>query len=205
MKVYGMLSRVRYAGLLLLLLLLFSLSTGCISFGPAPSGNQGSLSSPRTTQGPLQDITSRNAPKVTLDDAIAALPSAGQEGIDTEGLIITEIWGYGVDSSGLARTWVLGMEGGGNTTLLSYSDGEWKVLDLPTILPQEEVKIKELTSPQDLFRKNLNTIVKAMNQLRVGEADLTLSQGTYQITVHSASESLTLTFNAKTGELVPSP
>jgi len=201
-----MLSGVRYAGLLLLLLLCFSFFTGCISFGPAPPvAEQGGLNSPPTSQNSLQDITSHNAPKVSLDDAIGALPAAGQQGIATDGQIITEIWGYGVDTSGLARTWVLGMVGAGNTTLLSYSDGEWKVLDLPTTLPRGEVKPSELTSPQDLFKKNLNTILSEMNRLRVGEADLTLTSDNYQITVHSVSESSTLTFDAKTGELIPSP
>jgi hypothetical protein len=120
-------------------------------------------------------------------------------------MTINEVWGYGVDSAGLARTWVLGMQGAGKTTLLAYSEGEWTVLDLPTTLPQEEVKIKELVSPQDLFRQNLNTIVKEMNRLRVGESDLTLDQDTYQIAIHSALERSTLSFNAKTGELIPSP
>jgi len=201
-----MLSRVRYAGSLLLLLLLFSFSTGCISFGPPSNGNQGSLKSPQTGQGPLQDITSRNAPKVSLEDAMSTLPAAEQEGgIDINGMNITKVWGYGVDSSGLARTWVFGMQGGGKTTLLSDSEGDWKVLALPTTLPQEEVKIKELISPQDLFQQNLNTIVREMNRLKVEECDLTLDQNTYQITIHSASESSTLSFNAKTGELIPSP
>lgn len=203
-------SRVKFAGLLFLVLILFSLHAGCISIGPAPNpapkGDQGSLKSTQTGEGPIQDITSRNAPKVSLDDAIGALPAAAQEGgIDINGMTITRIWGYGVDSAGLARTWVLGMQGGGKTSLLTYSEGEYKVLDLPTTLPQEEVKIKELISPQDLFRRNLNTIIKEMNRLRVGESDLTLDQNTYQVTIHSASESSTLSFNAKTGELIPSP
>ncbi|MGA2934763.1 MAG: hypothetical protein ABSD81_06380 [Methanomicrobiales archaeon] len=201
-----MASRVRYAALLLVFLLLFSLQAGCISFGPPPTGDQGSLQSTQTGEGPIQDITSRNAPKVSLEDAIGSLPAAEQEGsIDTNGMTINEVWGYGVDSAGLARTWVLGMQGAGKTTLLAYSEGEWTVLDLPTTLPQEEVKIKELVSPQDLFRQNLNTIVKEMNRLRVGESDLTLDQDTYQIAIHSALERSTLSFNAKTGELIPSP
>jgi hypothetical protein len=205
-----MLSRVRYAALLLVFLVLFSLHAGCISFGPPPpKGDQGSLISTRTGQtgeGPIQDITSRTAPRVSLDDAMVSLPAAEQEGgFDITGMTITKIWGYGVDSAGLARTWVLGLQGGGKTTLLTYSEGEYKVLDLPTTLPQEEVKIKELISPEDLFRRNLNTIVREMNRLRVGEGDLTLDQNTYQVTIHSASESSTLSFNAKTGELIPSP
>ena len=199
-------SRVKFAGLLVLFLILLFLHAGCISFGPAPKGDQGDLKTIQTVESPIQDITSRNAPKVSLDDAIGALPAAEQEGaIDTSGMVITRIWGYGVDSAGLARTWVLGMQGDGKTALLSYSEGEYKVLDLPTTLPQEEVKIKELISPQDLFRRNLNTIVKEMNRLRVGESDLTLDRNTYQVTIHSASESSTLSFNAGTGELISSP
>jgi hypothetical protein len=201
-----MLSRARYAALILVFLLLFSLHAGCISFGPPPTKDQGSLKSPQADEGSIQDITSRNAPKVSLNDAIGSLPAAEQEGgIDIGGMVITKIWGYGVDSGGLARTWVLGMQGGGKTTLLSYTEGEYKVLDLPTTLPQEEMKIKELVSPQDLFRRNLNTIVREMNRLRVGESDLTMDRNTYQVTIHSASESSTLIFNARTGELMASP
>lgn len=200
-----MLSRARYAALLLVFLLLFSLHAGCISFGPPPAKDQGSLKSPQADEGSIQDITSRNAPKVSLDDAISSLSGAEWEGgIDIGGMIITKVWGYSVDSSGLARTWVLGMQGDGKTTLLTYSEGEYKVLDLPTTLPPEEVKIDELVSPQDLFKRNLNTIVREMNRLKVGECDLTLDENTYQITIHSTSESSALSFSAKTGELISS-
>jgi hypothetical protein len=202
-------SRVKFAGLLFLFLILFSLHAGCISFGPPPpKGDQGSLKSTPAGQageGPIQDITSRNAPKVSLDDAIVSLPAAEQEGgFDVKGMTITMIWGYGVDSAGLARTWVLGMQGEGKTTLLTYSEGGWTVLDLPTNLPQEEIKIKELISPQDLFKRNLISIVGEMNRLRINECDLTLEENTYQITIHSESERSTLSFNAKTGEKVKS-
>jgi hypothetical protein len=197
-------SRVKFAGLLLFLLFLCA---GCISIGPPPPReDQGGLAVPQTSENPIQDITSRNAPKVSLDDALGTLPAAEQEGaINVGGLPITKVWGYGVDSAGLARTWVLGTRGGGRTALFTYTEGEWRELDLPTSLPQEEVKIKDLMSPQELFRENLRAIVREMDRMRVGECDLTLDQDTYQITIHSASESLTLSFSAKTGELIPSP
>jgi hypothetical protein len=198
-------SRVKIAGLLLLLLLL--LQAGCISIGPPPPREDQTPKTTQTREAPFQDITSRNAPKISLEDALATLPAAEQEGIiDMNGMIITKVWGYGVDSAGLARTWVLGIRGAGRTTLLAYGEGAWQVLDLPTTLPQEEVKIKELISPQDLFRRNLNVIGREMNHLMVDEANpLTLENGTYQVTIQSASESSTLSFNAKTGELIPSP
>jgi hypothetical protein len=197
-------SRLKFAGLLLFLLFLCA---GCISIGPPPPReDQGGLAVPQTSENPIQDITSRNAPKVSLEDALNALPAAEQEGsISVRGLSITKVWGYGVDSAGLARTWVLGTQGGGRTALFTYTDGEWRDLDLPTSLPQGEVKMDNLISPQDLFRKNLKTIVREMDRLRVGECDLTLDEDTYQIIIHSASESLTLSFSAKTGELMPSP
>jgi hypothetical protein len=200
-------SRVKFAGLLLLfLLVLFSLHAGCIKIGPPPPREeQGDLRSVQPTGTPLRDITSRNAPKVSLEDAIGALPAAEQEGgIDTRGMTISQVWGYGLDSAGLARTWVLGLQGGGKTTLLCYTEGEYKVLDLPAVLPQGEVKIKELISPQELFRRNLNTIIQEMNRVGVGEADLALDGKTYQVIIHSGSKSSTLSFNAKTGELIPS-
>lgn len=203
-----MLSRVRYAGLLLVLfLLLFSLHAGCVSFGSKGTANGTGLAgeTPSGTS-PIKDITSRNPPKVSLDDAMSALTEAEQDGgIDIQGMTIRQVDGFGVDSSGLARTWVLGMAGEGKTTLLSYSDGEWKNLDMPNIsMPEGEVKIDQLISPQDLFKQNLIQIVKEMNRLKVGEADLTLDQNTYQITIRSASGSSILSFNAKTGELISS-
>ncbi|HMA05695.1 MAG TPA: hypothetical protein VKO45_07185 [Methanomicrobiales archaeon] len=205
-------SRVKIAALLLLLLVFFSLQAGCISLGPPPQGGQQGQPSPKSTQTvrpgetSIQDITSRNAPKVSLEDAIALLPAAQQEGlIDMTGRVITKVWGYGVDSAGLGRTWVLGMAGNGNTTLLSYTEGGWSVIDLPTTLPREELKMGELVSPQKLFNRNLNTIIAEMNRLRVGEVDLTLDAGTYQVIIHSATESTTFSFNARTGELIASP
>ena len=202
-----MLSRVRYAGLLLVLfLLLFSLNAGCISFGQGTGTGTAVAGQTPSGTGTIQDITSRNPPKVSLDDALSALTVAEKNGdIDVTGMTIRQVFGYGVDSSGLAGTWVLGMAGGGKTALLSYSEGEWKSIDMPNLnLPDGEVKIDQLISPQDLFKKNLIPIVKEMNRLTVGEADLTLDQDTYQIIIHSASESSTLSFSATTGELIPS-
>jgi len=204
-----MFSRVRYAGLLLLLfLLLFSLQAACISLGQAPRNDQGLAQNTPSGQGPIQDITSRNPPKVSLENAMASLPVAEQEGgIDITGMTIRQVFGYGVDSSGLARTWVLGMQGEGKTSLLSYSEGEWMSLEMPDIsLPEGEVKIKELISPQDLFqsKKNYDLIVQEMNRLMMNEGDLSLSGETYQVTIHSPTESKTFFFNARTGGAISS-
>jgi hypothetical protein len=97
------------------------------------------------------------------------------------------------------------MEGAGKTALLSYRGGQFKELDLPTTLPQGEVRIGDLLSPEDLFRKNMNTIVREMNSKRAAECDLTLDENSYQVTIHSPSGSSTLSFNARTGELTASP
>jgi hypothetical protein len=205
-----MLSRVRYAApvlVLFLLLLLFSLHAGCVSPGKGTANGTGLTGeTPPSGTGTIVDITSRNRPKVSLDDAMSALSAAEQDGgINIQGMTIREVDGFGVDSSGIARTWVLSMAGGGKTTLLSYSDNQWQIFDMPNItLPEAEVKIDGVISPQDLFKQNLIPIVKEMNHLKVGDCDLTLGQDTYRITIHSASESSTLTFNAKTGELMPS-
>jgi hypothetical protein len=203
-----MLSRVRYAALLFVILLLFSLQAGCMSFGKATADNGGPAQNTPSSSNPIQDITSRNPPKVSLQDAMATLTVAEQEGgIDIKGMVIHQVFGYGVDSSGLARTWVLGMQGAGKTTLLSYTEGEWSGLEMPDIsLPADEVKIKELITPQDLFRnqKNADLIVREMNRLRINESDLSLSGETYQVTIHAPTESKTLLFNARTGELVSS-
>jgi hypothetical protein len=204
-------SRVKSAALLLITLLLL-LQAGCISIDTsAPGGKERGLSAVPTTtprgDGSIEDITARNAPKVSLTDVLAALPAGAREaGVDTGGLAITKVWGYGVDSSGLARAWVLGMRGQGKTLLLSYGEGQFEVEDIPTTLPEEEVKIGEVLTPEALFRQNLNKIVQEMTRLRVGEVDPLIMDGTsYQVTIHSASESTTLTFNARTGGLITSP
>jgi hypothetical protein len=204
-------SRVKSAALFLFLLF-FLLQAGCISIDTkAPDQKERGLSAVPTVtphgDGPITDITSRNAPKVSLADVMAALPAGARDAnINTGGLSVTKVWGYGVDSSGLARSWVLGMKGGGRTLLLSYSDGQFQEEDIPTILPDEEVKPGEIVTPEELFRQNLNRIVQEMARLKVGEVDpLTLDAGTYQLTVHSPTESSTLTFNARTGGLITSP
>jgi hypothetical protein len=205
-------SRVKSALLLLSFLVLLLLQAGCLGFSTsAPGGGkEGGLSAlPTTTRGgdgSIQDITSRNAPKVSLADTLAALPEGAREAdIGIGGLTLTKVWGYGVDSSGLARTWVLGMQGNGRTSLISYSDGQFTELDIPTTLPTEEVRMGEIVSPQDLFKQNLNRIVQEMTRLRVGEADIALDGETYQVTLHSTTESSTLSFNARNGGLISSP
>jgi hypothetical protein len=207
-KVYSMLSRVRYAPLLLVLLFLFSLSPGC-TLGQTPKNDGGPAASVTSggSTGSFEDITSRNPPKVSLDAAMGTLNVAEREGdIDTRGMTLRQVFGYGVDSSGLARSWVLGMERGGKTTLLAYSEGEWRALDMEVPLPEGEVKIRELLTPEDLFRnrKNADLIVQEMNRLRVNEADLTISGETYQVTLHAPTDGKTFTFNGKTGELTQS-
>jgi len=201
-----MLSRGRYAAFFLILafLLLFSLNAGCSSKGSQPGGTGGLAPNPGSSASSIQDITSRNPPKISLENATDSLTVAEQDGgIDITGMSIHQVFGYGVDSSGLARTWVLGMQGGGKTTLLSYTagEGEWKSLDMSTIvLPVSEVVMNDLMSPQDLFQKNSDLIVRAMNKVRVDEADLSLADGSYQVTIHSQTDSMTLVFNGKTGE-----
>jgi hypothetical protein len=201
-----MLSRVKYAGLLLVLVL-FSLSTGCLSLGKSPGNDQVLAQNTPPASGSMEDITSRNPPKVSLESAMASLPVAEQEGdIDMGGMALHQVWGFGVDSSGLAKTWVLGMQGEGKNSLLTYSEGEWRGLDMDVSLPQEEVKMNELVSPQALFRngKNADRIVREMNRLKTNECDLSLGGGTYLIIVHSATESSPISFNAKTGEMTSS-
>jgi hypothetical protein len=208
-KVYGMGSRVKTA-LLLLFLSFILLQAACLGRSASEDGTEGGLSSAPVSTPPggqsLQDGTPRRVPKVPLSSALDALQAAEQEGtIRTTGLTLTKVWGYGVDSSGLAGTWVLGMRGGGQSALFTFSEGEIEELDLPVDLPQGEVKMGEVLSPNDLFRKHMNTIVSEMNNLRVGECDLVLDESSYQVIIHSPTDSKTLSFNAKTGELMASP
>ncbi len=203
-----MLFRGRYAALFLILafLLLFSMNAGCSSKGQQSGDNGGLAPNSASGSSSIQDITSRNPPKISLENATDALTVAEQEGgIDIKGMTIHQVFGYGVDSSGLARTWVLGMQGGGKTTLLSYTagEGEWKSLEMPTILlPESEVVMRDLISPQDLFRKNADLIVREMNRVKINEADLSLADGNYQVTIHSPTDSSIIVFNGKTGEKV---
>lgn len=190
----------------LLLLCLLILQAGCISIGPPPeqgsSGGHGAAPPDALPGGePSGDYTSGRALRVSLSDALAGLPAAGQGGsIDIRGRTLRKVWGYGVDSSGLARTWVLGMKGGADTTMISYSEGRYRELDLPTSLPEAELEIGDLISPEELFRKNLDTIAREMNNKRVGECDLTLGGDSYEVTIRSESESTTLSFDARRGE-----
>jgi hypothetical protein len=203
--VFRMGSQVKSAALPLLVLLFLLLMAGCISIGPPPPPGTGRRPTPTPTGtriGGFPGTTLGNVPRVSLPDALAALTAAGQEGrIDTRGMTLRQVYGYGVDSSGLARSWVLGMEKDGKTTLLAYREGEWKALEMDVDLPEGEVKIGETIPPEDLFRENLNAIVTEMNRRRVGECDLTLNGTTYQVTIRSATDSSTLSFNAKAGEV----
>jgi len=209
-KVYGMGSRAKIIGTLpLLLLCLLFLHAGCFSIGRS-GGTEGGLSTPPTPAlkgGGIETNPPEAPPKIALSSVLSLLPTAEKDGgVNVTSFTLTKVWGYGVDSSGLARTWVLGMEGGGKSVLLSYSpaDGQFIKLDLPITLPGVELKVGELLSPEDLFKMNMVPIVKEMNNLRVGECDLVLDEKGYRVIIHSNSESTTLSFNGKTGELVTS-
>jgi hypothetical protein len=192
-------SRVKSA-LFLLFLLILLFEAGCISPGPHPDVGTEKGFGPALTMEP--PYFPRAVPKVSLSDAMAALPAAEQEGgIDIRGMTLRQVFGFGVNSSGLARTWVLGMGGDGRTTLLSYSEGEWRELDVPVKLPANEVKPKDLLSPGEIYRINLDTIGKEMDRLQINESDLSLNESSYEVVILSPLQRSTLSFNAKTGEL----
>ncbi|MDD1651889.1 MAG: hypothetical protein LUO86_02505 [Methanomicrobiales archaeon] len=182
--------------LLALLALMAVLTSGCAMLGSRSSGGDASLT----------DITVYSKERSTLEKALEALRSDEQKGlVDLTGMELTQVMGIRVDKSGGARIWTLGYRGGNSTRILEYSGGKWTGVDVQIPLPEDRIPLDQLILPTTLFAKQKTAIGEAFSRRGVNESELILRGDSYTLTVPSPSGTTVLVFDARTGEVRPSP
>lgn len=166
--------------------------SGCAVPGvKSPGGNAG-----------LIDVTVYEKERTTLDEAMAALRKAEQdELLDLTGMEITQVMGVRVDQEGKARTWTLGFRGLNSTKILEFERGSWTRLDLELPLPEQEIPLDRVLSPERLYLTQKDRIKEALDRHGDTESDLLLAGGVYTLTVPSPSGTTVLTFDARTGDV----
>ncbi|QSZ67523.1 hypothetical protein RJ40_08410 [Methanofollis aquaemaris] len=173
------------APLLGLCILVLSWTCGCTS---APAGGGG-----------IQDITTEPAEmRIGLEEALRELEVLDGEGLeDLTGMEIVTVSGSGVDSTGNATTWTLGVRQAGNTSLMVHSQGGWSRYVWHGPLPENPVDLDAVVMPVDLYPGHAAEIGS------LGEVtELVLIDGTY--TVRSEEKQTeSLSFDAHTGEALP--
>jgi hypothetical protein len=187
-----------YRNFLILIIIALCFICGCTSAPAAESTLQG--------EG-ITDITlPAEADRVSLDYALQDLAVADLEGfLETENMTIRQINGDGIDLSGDASTWILGVTTRDNTTaLLVYRNFAWKELSWPGQFTGPAIDTDAIVSPNDLFAMQGDTMQDMLEISSRTELSLELIDGVYRVYAKNGSQMSDLSFNADSGELVAS-
>jgi hypothetical protein len=190
---------MRFILVLILLITVCCFSCACTSAPPAPQNVSSSDKGISDITQPSRVFTS------TLDEAMVDLEWYHSQGtINTTGLSIRQVNGFGVGSDGAATTWFLGVQQEETAELLVYTNNEWKRMAWGAPLPEEEIILQNVTPPEALYEQQSALIGEKMRLYGTEESNLELKEGVYTITVASNTAMSMLTFDAGTGELISS-
>ncbi len=181
-------------GILALLAAACILSTTCGCLGASPPPTGGGIT-PIDLPEPVETSI--------LTEALAELDLLGAEGgLNVTGATVHQVLGTGADSDGRATSWALGLREGDEVHWLAFGRAGWQEISLRAPLPDEEVILAEIISPEDLLHDQNEVIRPVMERLDADTVDLALAEGVYTVTVRSDAGMETLVFRADTGEAV---
>lgn len=155
----------------------------------------------------ITDITlAAVSDRVSLDYALQDLAVADSEGIlDTADMTIHQINGDGMDLSGNASTWILGVTRHDNTTaLIVYRGYSWRALSWPGNFTAPPIDTDAMFTPNDLFAAQGDTIRETLAISSGTAISLELSGGVYRINAQRGNRLGVISFDADTGEVIPS-
>lgn len=181
--------------IIIVLMLAFTLLCGCMTEAPE--------SSPQLSEVKLN--SSHVNERVTLNAAMADLKIYLSEGeVSTENMTIHLVVGDGVDISGMARTWTLGVTQNNIPSLFVYKSGGWRQTGWGDTFMDDAIDLNATLSPDELYKMKSSVIG---DEIRSPDPDLTetqlrLSGGVYSVSTRSETGISELKFNAKTGELI---
>ncbi|MEA2034660.1 MAG: hypothetical protein U9N40_04100 [Euryarchaeota archaeon] len=181
--------------IIIVLMLAFTLLCGCMTEAPE--------SSPQLSEVKLN--SSHVNERVTLNAAMADLKIYLSEGeVSTENMTIHLVVGDGVNISGMARTWTLGVTQNNIPSLFVYKNGGWRQTGWGDTFMDDAIDLNATLSPDELYKMKSSVIG---DEIRSPDPDLTetqlrLSGGVYSVSTRSETGISELKFNAKTGELI---
>jgi hypothetical protein len=187
-----------YHSFLILIIVALCFICGCTT-APAVESTPGGVG--------ITDITlPAEDERVSLAYALQDLAVADSEGFPNTGnMTIHQIRGDGMDLSGNASTWILGVTRHDNTTgLLVYSGYSWKALTWQGNFTASAIDTEALLKPNDLFETQADTIAEMLAISTGTEISLELSNGEYKVYAKNGERLSALSFNADSGELIVS-
>jgi len=186
---------MKFAGRVLALfaaVCIFCTASGCLDASTTPSEGGG--------------ITAVDLPEpegLTLAEALAELDLLGVEGgLNVTGASLHQVIGNRVDLEGRASSWTLGLLDAEGVRWLTLGAAGWQEVSLPAPIPEEELNMTELLSPEEIFAMHEDGIRAAMDRLNTSTVDIVLAEGVYTVTTRSDAGMETLAFRADTGEVV---
>ncbi len=175
----------------------------CLFCGCMETQEAAPATSTATDRG-IADITSPYMPgSSTLADAMRELEYYDSRGlIDASNLSIRQVSGFKVGADGSAGTWVLGVQREEGAELLVYTNDEWRSNVWEADLPEGEIDLDRVLSPEALYEQQRDVIGEAMHLRNTTESSLHLEGEIYTVTVASKTDFAVISFNAVTGELI---
>jgi hypothetical protein len=147
--------------------------------------------------------------KLSLEDAIGYITTewAGPENAAPVGgpmaKRIRYIHGANLDEQGYAGSWMLVVDAGGKSSMVTISSTGVSVSAAPGITSWTEIDPGRILYPGELVKKNQAVIFNPSQSSTVSSRSLSLEDGNYIITLSGKNGQQTLVFNATTGVLNP--
>ncbi|MDN7011965.1 hypothetical protein FGW20_02670 [Methanoculleus sp. FWC-SCC3] len=178
-------------GVLALLAAVCILCTACGCLG---------ASSPPPSGGGITSIDLPEPEGYTLTEALAELDILSAEGgLNTTGTSMHQVLGNRVTLDGQAAAWAIGLKDGEEVRWLTSGITGWRETSLRAPLPDDEVNMTAILSPEDLFTAQEDAIRPVMKRLNASTVDIGLAEGVYTVTVRSNAGVEVLAFQADTG------
>ncbi|MDN5340633.1 MAG: hypothetical protein PWQ30_1742 [Euryarchaeota archaeon] len=160
-------------------------------------------SSPPPSGGGIAPIDLPEPEGYTLTEALAELDILRVEGgLDTTGTTMHQVLGNRVTLDGRAAAWAIGLKDGEEVRWLTSGVTGWRETTLRAPLPDAEVNMTEILSPEELLAAQEDAIRPVMARLDAETVDLVLAEGVYTINIRSDAGVESLAFRADTGEVI---
>lgn len=181
-------------GVLALLAAVCILCTACGCLG---------TTSPPPSSGGITPVDLPEPEGYTLTEALAELEILSVEGgLNITGTSMRQVLGNRVTLDGRADAWAIGLKDGDEARWLTSGITGWRETTLRVPLPEDEVNMTGILSPEDLLAGEEETIRSAMARLDAETVDLVLAEGVYTIHIRSDAGVESLAFRADTGEVI---
>ena len=160
-------------------------------------------SSPPPSSGGITPIDLPEPEGYTLTEALAELDILSVEGgLNITGTSMHQVLGNRVTLDGRAAAWAIGLKDGEEVRWLTSGITGWRETSLRVPLPDDEVNMTGILSPEELLAAQEGAIRPAMARLDASTVDLVLAEGVYTINIRSDAGVESLAFRADTGEVI---